>query len=466
MVPTKKPIETLFIFFTILFLALISHLLYIQVMKGDALAKDTRNRRVIQREATAQRGRIFDRNGILLAETDDSRKRYYPKGALFAHVVGYADSVYGKSGLEASFNKELIGAPGNFFEKISETLWGKGQVGNDLVLTLDAALQQVAYDALGSRQGAVVAVNPQNGDILAVVSRPGFEPNNLQRDWARLLEDGGAPFLNRVTQGLYPPGSVIKPLLAVAALESQTLKDGETFLCQGRTIIDGYAISCDKEKAHGQLTLSEALVVSCNVSFAHLGDRLGEEVFYEYIEKLLLTQALELPLPTVAGRFPVENPKRADLVENSIGQGKALVTPLHMAMMAATIGNHGVMMKPRLISVVKTREGRRLASSEAEVLVSPISLSVARKVTEMMVEAVNSGTAKGAKIEGISVAGKTGTADNPGGEAHGWFIGFAPAERPRIAVAVIVENGGYGGVVAAPIGQKVMSQALKPFIMR
>ncbi len=461
MIFIEKSIKSLFIFFCVALVIIISYLVYIQVYLGESLANDSRNRRVAQKESNFIRGRILDRNGEILAETNDEKERIYPRGDLFAHVIGYVDSIYGKSGLEAHFDGELLGLKGTkFHTRLLDRFFKRPTIGNDLVLTLDARLQQVAYDALGDNKGAVVAINPKSGEILACVSKPGFDPNILQDEWSRLLKSDDAPFLNRATQGLYPPGSSIKPVVAAAALENKVITDSDRFLCDGREIINGYEITCVEKEKHGEINLIQAMALSCNITFASIGASIGETRFYEYIKGFMLLDTFELPIPVKAGRLPPGGAERADLIENSIGQGKVLATPLHMALIASTFANNGVMMKPRLVSSVRSREGRRITSYPSEVLNAPVAPDVARKISEMMIEVVRYGTGKRAQIDGIIVAGKTGTAENPGGGDHAWFIGFAPAGNPEIAVAVVVENGGYGGVLAAPIGRKVIIKAL------
>jgi len=419
-----------------------------------------------------RRGRILDHRGAVLAFSERRGERVlrlYPYGPAFAHVVGYSDPKFGASGLEAAANAHLNGAMAG-----SLPAWGKlghqlltrdrNPRGQDLALTLDAELQLLAVQRLGSKRGAVVLLDPRDGALRVLVSRPAFDPNRVS---AGLFRTGhpGTPLLNRATQGLYPPGSTFKVLTAALALE-KGFKG--TLACPA----DGYATSSryrkirDHEyyaarragrvwKGHGNLNLGTALAKSSNVFFARLGVEYGHAAFFRNLGLFHFDHRIGLyssPSGTWAmstGRIPeIATSDQYGLAQASIGQGKILVTPAHMALITAAIANRGLAMRPRLVA---TDPPVRLARF--------MSAAGARRLAGMLRKVVTQGTGRSIDGEGPPIAGKTGTAQNPRGAAHSWFIGFAPADRPALAVAVMVEHGGYGSMTAAPIARDLLVRA-------
>lgn len=419
-----------------------------------------------------QRGRILDARGVVLAESQEvagSVYRFYPYGPVFAHAVGYAQPRFGASGLEAAANVFLNGGE-------PETLgdWGaigkhllvqdKRPRGRDLTATLDARLQVMAVEALGERRGAVVLLRPDDGALLVLASTPAYDPNQI--DGALFAgTDPAAPMLNRALQGLYPPGSVFKVIPAALALDAglggplDCPAEGFTTSARYNRIRDHEYYSARRDGrawgGHGRIDLGRALAKSSNVYFAQLGVQLGHDAYAGARERFLFNTELPVAGPGAGvvrlrtGRLPViADSDRYGLAQAAIGQGRVLATPGHMAMIVAAIANDGVAVRPRLI-----------ATDPPVILGQWFSADTAARLRKLMRRVVTEGTGRGIETPTLPIAGKTGTAQNPHGESHSWFIGFAPAERPRLAVAVLVENSGYGSVVAAPIARDLLLKA-------
>ncbi|MDT8901500.1 peptidoglycan D,D-transpeptidase FtsI family protein [Anaeroselena agilis] len=443
------------------------YLSYIQVIEGDYLAGHPLNRRTAAAAEKVERGTIFDRRGEKLAYSEkDGQGRYvrrYPYGAVAAHVVGYSSPRYGQSGAESAFNGELSGManPERRFGPITG-LW-TAKAGNNVTLTIDGRLQETAYKALGNRRGAVVAIAPRSGAVLVMVSRPAFDPEALDDDWKEIVGAAGSPLLNRAAQGLYPPGSTIKVLVADAALTEKITDKRKTYDCQGSLKIGpDYVLHEANDVAHGKVDLEEALAVSCNVTFGRLSLELGRNGMAKAFDRFAFSRPLGGDIAEVSSRLPdFGRLGDGDLAQTGIGQGSLLVTPLRMAMLAATFANRGTLLKPFLVSRVTAPDGAVLRQFGSTEFAAPTSPATAAEVSRMMQQVVSGGTGYAARVAGVKVAGKTGTAENPHGASHAWFIGFAPADAPEIAIAVVVENGGSGGEAAAPIARQVIARALR-----
>ena len=447
---------------------LIIYISYVQIFEQDFLKGHSLNRRNIEAASMIPRGQILDRNGekLAISRSDKDEKgrfrREYPLGRLTAHVVGYDSAQYGKTGIESAFNGYLSGL--NSADRSMGPLsrfWG-AKTGNNVVLTLDASLQRIAYQALGNHRGAVVALDPRTGAVLAMVSKPSFEPANLASEWESVSKAGDSPLLNRAVQGLYPPGSTIKVMIAEAALSQKIASSNSFFDCSGTLPIGrDYILSEDHQAAHGHISLKKALAVSCNITFGRLALELGKNNIENTFERYGFKKTLAADLQESACQLPkFNNLSDGDLAQLGIGQASLLVTPLHMAMLAEVFANHGIMMKPYLVQSVVAVDGTLIEQYEPQKWLIPSKPDYAEQIAEMMVETVAEGTGSAAQIQGMKVAGKTGTAENPHGASHAWFIGFAPADNPRIAIAVIIENGGSGGGVAAPAARQIFIQAL------
>lgn len=428
------------------------------------MARNQYNRRQWAREENTIRGTIYDRNGVIIAETiDDNQQllRSYPFGNLYSHVVGYSHQQYGRAGIEAQYNNQLMGYTSEgTVARLRDRIIGEHYKGNHIYLTLNHQLQQRALELIQWKTGGIVALNPSTGEILAMVSAPDYNPNTLNDDWSRLVEDNRSPLLNRVTTGLYPPGSSFKPVIAAAILEAGDVETN--YDCTGSIVIDGYTLSDLNPRGHGPLDLRRSLVVSCNTNFARMAQELGEEKIVDIAKRFKIGSDLKADFNTSDSsmKYP-EGMSATDLAAVAIGQGKLQMSPLHMAMIAATIANDGVMMEPRIIREMITPEGRveDYISINGETIVSS---EIASEVRTMMVAVVEEGTGWNARIPGIGVGGKTGTAENTTGVTHGWFIAFAPADNPQIAVAVLLESEGQtGGASAAPIARELIRFAIE-----
>lgn len=477
----------------LLFGALFVNLNYIQVVRARALAGNPLNRRQILREYEIERGLILAGSGQgepiaqSVATSDELEYlREYPDGPLWAPVTGYSSFLFGRAQLEERFNDELLGrVPPLITRNLADLLDGRDRPGDSLVTTLQPAVQRAARDALGARKGAVVALNPKTGAVLALWSYPSYDPNTLashdvaatQAAWERLSADPDKALLNRATQELYPPGSTFKLVTAAAALE-QGISPLAAFpdpvqadLPQTTADIGNFGGgTCNGGRP---ITLSEALARSCNTTFAQLGLRLGASALVAQAERFGMNREWDFQLRYAPSRIPKELDPPAT-AQSAIGQRDVQVTPLQMAMIAGAIGNGGVLMTPRIVGLIQDYASRPVREFPATRLAfddggSPqvMSPANARTLREMMVGVVSGGTGQGAAIPGVRVAGKTGTAQTAQGRAPTvWFVGFAPADDPRVAVAVVIENGGgvgneaTGGRLAAPIAKAVLEAAL------
>lgn len=437
------------------FLGMILLHFYWGAIAAPRLAMHPANPRSAERVAWVKKGRILDRSGTVLVEsrlTPSGYVRAYPQGGSeFLHVVGYDSPVYKQTGIERAFYGQLLGA-----SKHLQVGWNGVEADSspsDVQLTLDAGLQRLAQRLLRGKRGAAVVLDPRTGEILALASSPSFSPEGLEEKWQDLVQDEDKPFINRATAGLYPPGSAFKVFTLSAALANGTVSSDDVFTCKGKEKVAGTTVVCHQKGGHGRISLRKAFTESCNIAFAKIGVRLGAERFERMAQALLLGQRIDLPLPTESARIPQgEKMTPAMLAECSFGQGALLVTPLQLTLLVAAIANGGVMVEPYL---VESRESR-VQSPESRVLPADI----ANQVRDLMVAVVDEGTGRPARIAGVKVAGKTGTAENPQGPPHAWFLAFAPADSPQVAVGVIVENAGWGATVAAPIARRLVEAVL------
>jgi len=413
-------------------------------------------------EEKIKRGNIVDRNDKVLAYSekneDETYRRLYNYGNLYSHIIGYSYRSYGKVGLELEYNNTLLDISENLSINEIKNIVNPSSEGNDLRLTIDHEIQEYTREALNGRKGAVVALNPKTGEIYSMVSLPDFNASNLNEDWNSIMENKDSPFLNRATSGLYPPGSSFKIVPTVGILNNTSID--QDYNCTGSTTIDGYTLNDYSKDGHGQIDLKTALAKSCNTYFAEKGVSLGKEELVGVAEKFYINKKIPFDLPTSVSKLPT-NLGKTDLAATSIGQGKLLATPLNMALVSASIANDGKMMKPILVKNVISPRGNVIKTKHPEVLSEVTSEENAEKVKDMMVEVVNSGTGKNASLNSIQLAGKTGTAENASGKSHAWFTGFAPAEDPRVAIAVILEeDGNTGGKTAAPLARDIVSNIL------
>jgi peptidoglycan glycosyltransferase len=481
----NSPIRRLATVAGVMFALLLSSTSYIQFVQADSLNQRPGNSRTLYKEFGRERGPILVAGQPVAesVEVDDAYdyQRRYPEGTEYAAVTGYYSLVYGASAIEKAEDGYLSGTADQlFYRRLADLFTGRQPQGASVQLTLSAKAQQAAWDALGNQRGAVVAIEPSTGKILAMVSKPSYDPNILSshdrteviKAWETLNEDPSRPLENRAIAGrLYPPGSVFKLVTAAAALESgrytpDSLLDGpaELDLPQTSTTLpNDFSGACS---GSGKVTLSDALRISCNTAFGSLGMELGTEAILSQSEAFGFDHALNIPLSVTPSSFPVD-PSQAQLAQSAIGQFDVRVTPLQIAMISAAIANGGILMQPNLVDSISDANLEVIRREQPEVLAEPISALTAAQLTSMMVEVVKHGTGTRAKISGVQVAGKTGTAQQGAGDPpHAWFTGFAPADNPQIAVAVVVEDGGTlgrnasGGRSAAPIAKTVMQAVI------
>jgi len=456
---------------------------YWQVMEAQALTNHPGNPLVQAAARNAPRGRIIDASGAEVASNvrgpNGERTRSYPEAAM-APIVGYQSLVFGTSGLERTYDAELtglkpLGPAGDVLRKFFSDPYDP----SDLYLSVDLRLQQAAMAALGDERGAIVAIEPATGRILALVSAPTFDPNRLVdplggRDYlASLRGQRGSPLLNRATQGRFVPGSVFKIVTAIAGLGSGAIRRETTYASQPQEYFDGFRVegfsirdSPRTFQTDHPLDLIEAIEVSSNIYFAHVGLDTGPDVLLEWAGRLGFGASIDFELPTASsqvngGDGPLFGfTDSVELANAAYGQAETLVTPLQMALVAACVASDGLLMKPTLVDrlVAESGQERRVAPS---VVRQVMTAGDAETITQAMVTAVEGEFGEsftgGAKVPGVTTAGKSGTAEvSDTGRPHSWFIGFAPAEQPRIAIAVIVERAGAGRDVAVPIGGDLM----------
>lgn len=476
----QKSIKKLGILFIILAMALVFNLSYLQVFGQEKLVENPANTRRLIEEYGIARGRIITADGLVVAESVKAEepfeyKRSYPGGSLLSHIVGYDSPQFGRSGLEEYYNDYLLGRkpPRGWVEEMTSDL----EQGNDLTITIDSEVQAAAAQALGRQKGAVIAMDPKTGGVLAMYSWPTFDPNALvsqERDaegdpaadaaMLSYIQDPASPLLNRASMGLYAPGSSFKVVTASAGIESG-FPPATTYNCPGVWPVGGSQVTNygDPPTDFGVQNMDQALTRSINTYFAQLATDMGAEALVRYAERFGMNGIPPLDYPALAASS-IPQPGQMDAVDlawSGAGQAELLMTPLQLCLVGCALANDGKTMLPHLMKDIR-REDNILERFGAGEWRSPISPETAGEVLEMMVHVVESGTGTEAAISGVTVAGKTGTAEVEGKPPHTWFLGIAPAENPTVVVAVVVENsGGSGGAVAAPIARDVLEAALK-----
>ena len=473
----NAPLRRVAISVLVLFTLLIINVNYIQVVRSDELRNDPGHTRVLAEEYGRERGAIIvSGNEIARSVPTDDRLEYlrqYPDGPTWAAVTGYYSVIFGNWMMERAENQILAGTdPRLTFRRLTDLFTGRDPQCGDVVLTLDPAVQQAAMSGLEGVTGAVVALDPGTGAVLGMASTPTYDPNELSshdpaaiRAYMEELEAREIdPRRNRAIQERYPPGSVFKVIVSAAALEDGLDPETEIpapdvlTLPNTRTELEnfgGSACAGDEEQP-----LIDALTISCNTAFAQLGIELGEDRIRETAERFGLTgEQLEIPLE-VAGSTIGDIADDAQLGVSSIGQQDVVMTPLQAAMIAAAVANDGDLMQPYMVDHVRAPDLTVIDRTQPAVLSEAVSADVAEDLTTMMRSVVENGSGRAAQLPGVAVAGKTGTAENAGPD-HNWFIGFAPADDPEIAVAVFVANGGgTGGDISAPIAREVLAAYL------
>ncbi len=447
------------------------------VFEQEDLEGHAANRRPLLEQLRIPRGDIVARDGTVVAHSNASGSgsnriytRTYPEDNLFAHALGYSYIERGQAGLERSRDDELTGDK-NEFTSLFDELLSRSREGDDVHTTLDPDAQREAIAALGGQPGSVVALEPSTGRVRVMVSLPDYSPNDVPDNFSELNQAEGSPILNRATQGRYPPGSTMKVVTAAAALDSGEYEPSSIVDGSSPKTISGAPLTNSGGADFGPIPLTTALTNSVNTVWAEVGEELGSETMYEYMERFGFNTEPPLDYPrnqmTPSGVFGengelLDQDDPVDVGRVAIGQERLQVTPLQMAMVAAAVGNEGVLMQPRLTDRVVDKDGRVTDRVEPEEEERVISEESAAQLADMMADVVNEGTGTAAALSGIQVAGKTGTAEvDAGASNQAWFIAFAPVEEPQMAIAVTVERtSGQGGTVAAPIAKRVLEVLL------
>jgi peptidoglycan glycosyltransferase len=448
--------------FVIFMLAVIGNEIYFVYAESETVINNSYNPR---QELLAQkniRGQIISADGQTLAQTvrgeDGNEERYYPYANLFAHVVGY--STKGKTGVEYLGNMAMLNSNASIGEKIQNEITSQKNIGDNVVTTLNVEVQKAAYDALGAYDGAIVVTEPSTGKIIAMVSKPDYDPNEIAEIWDDLVNDNeSSVLLNRATQGLYPPGSTFKIITALAYYRQNNGDvSGYNYQCNGSFTYNGDKINCYHGSSHGSVDFKRSFEKSCNSSFANIGISLDLTKLEDTCEDMLFNQNLNLPYTTAQGSYVLGTSADSyDIMQTSIGQGKTQISPLQLNMITSAIANDGVLMTPYIIDRIENYNGATVKQYTPEKYGVLMTNEESAFLTDLMIGVVENGTATKLKGLDYTAAGKTGSAEFSVDktDSHAWFTGFAPAENPQVCVTIIVEGAGSGGEYAVPIAKRV-----------
>ena len=491
-----KNIRNVMVIFLFCFIALISYMVYFQIFKGPEIAEMPGNIRLVAKRNEVLRGNIYDRDGEILASStridELSQDRQYVYGDLYTHSIGYVDDRYGVSGLEDEFDSELIkySGTGNTLRKFLSEFSLKNlinnkdeieiqikkeeekeKIGNSIVTTLNTKAQKAAYDALGDEKGAAVAIDPRTGEILAMVSKPTYDPGDVKSAIENATNENSEEgyLINRAVDGLYPPGSVFKTITLAAALENDPSVANRIFQDNGKIVFpDNRELNNYMKQAHGAINLRKAFSVSSNVVFGTLAMEMGNEKLRSMAERFGFNSVVPaVGTSIVKSQFPtLEDYEIGSIAQSGIGQGSVLATPMQMALMVSAVANDGMLMQPKLVNKIVDSEGnvvKEISSKELKQVIQPETSAIIRDYMKTLVEGK---TYYGwDTLQYYGAGGKTGTADYnlpDGSEAvpHGWFVSIAPADNPEIAVAVIVENGENGVKLPAIVAGQIIDAVL------
>jgi len=447
----------------LLFLGMIVYFSTYSVSHEEELINNSFNSRQQLLVEQNRRGSILSRDGDVLARTVENEAgkdvREYPYQNLFSHTVGYTGN--GKYGIEAQANYDLLQAHITTTEKIQNDINGDKNPADNVITTLDLELQQAASDAMGMYKGAIVVTNPKTGEILAMVSKPDFDPETIAEKWDEYVNDSqSGVLLNRATQGLYPPGSTCKIVTTLEYIrENPDSYMNYSYTCKGKLVHGDDTISCYHGSVHNAVDLTKSFAKSCNTSFANIGLTFDRTSYKNTAEQLLFNS--ELPVQFLYGKSNMsidENTPDSDLMQNAIGQGKTLVSPFHLNLITQAVANDGILMKPYLISQVISADNEIIKDFKPEEYGALMTETESGILKSLMREVVLTGTAKKFNDASYTVAGKTGSAEfnSVKSDSHAWFTGFAPVEDPEIAVTVIIEGAGSGGDYAVPMARRVL----------
>lgn len=456
----KNSIRRIFwVLATCLFL-LLYYLGSLLLLQREAIASNPYNPRLRSEDPLVRRGDILDCNGIVLAESvlDENGLyvRQYPMAETAVHITGYSSR--GKTNIEAYKNFEMMTLDNEISQRIGQIFGNEVLQGNHVSLTIDYELQKLAGELLGDAKGSIVVMEPSTGKILALQSYPTFDPNTLNEDWTALNQNEDSPFLNRTTQGLYPPGSTFKIITALSIMRNVENWQDITYNCQGIAYFEDKVIRCYDEVSHGELGLHDAITHSCNTYFAHMA---VNEMSAELLAETMVDSGIHADFDFSSAKSKNQtslsgNSTESELVETSIGQGKTSVTPLYMAMLLSGVANDGIMMQPYLVDHIENADGDEMKHSVPKKITEIASVEETKVLKEMLQSVVDNGTGVQSKISGLSVAGKTGTAQNATENDHSWFVAMAPVEAPEVVVCVMIENRDRDGS-AVPIAKQILS---------
>ena len=457
----KELIRVTYLFVGV-FLAMMGYMVYFNVVRSKDIINSPYNVRLDSMADRVVRGKILDRDGNVLAETevdeDGDEKRVYPYGELYAHVVGYHSK--GKSGLESAENFNLLTSNAFFVEKFVKEFQEEKNVGDSVVTTLDTNLQQAAYNALGSYKGAVVVMEVSTGKILSMVSKPDFDPNTIGKNWESITTGEESVLLNRVTQGAYAPGSVFKLVTTLAYMRENNAYANYSYTCESEIEHEGTTIHCAKNRKHGEEDLMTSLANSCNTSFCNIGLTLNITKFQNTAKELLFNSKLPSVLPYSQSKFQLEtNASSAEVMMTSIGQGKTQMSPYHMALITSAIANGGILMEPYLVDHIENYTGSVIDKNMPHKYAELMTSEEAAQLKEYMMAVVTSGTATALNGQSYSIAGKTGTAEYSSDKekAHSWFAGFTNVDNPDLAICVVVESADNSGMSAVTVTKKILN---------
>jgi penicillin-binding protein A len=477
----NKPIRRVAFVALMMFALLLANGTYMMIFRQDSLAAQPQNRRVRDAEFAQNRGAILAAGKVEMAKTVPSKDRFkyqrvYPNGELYAPITGFYSYDRASSALERSYNAQLAGTDDALFvRRLIDMATNKTPKGATVQTTIVPKIQKAATDALGNQKGAVVALDPKTGAVLAMVTSPTYDPNDIAshdieaagKTYDRLASDPQHPLTNRAAREIYPPGSTFKLVTAAAALAdgktpNSMVESPDRLRLPGTRVYLSNSTNCGGTK----ITMTQALEVSCNTAFANLGLEMGASKLREQAQLFGFDRRHLADLGGVASQFP-DKLNEAQLALSSIGQYDVAASPLQMAMVSAAIANDGVLMDPYIVSSVRSADLKPIQTHKATDLSTAMTADNAKDLQQMMLQVVNEGTGRNAQIPGVEVAGKTGTAQSdPKRKPFAWFTSFAPVDNPAIAVAVIVEDANIprsdiaGGRVAAPIAKSVMQAAL------
>jgi penicillin-binding protein A len=472
----NRQIVKLFGLILVLYALLFGFTSYWSVFDSSSLKANTANRRPLLEEQQIHRGSILADDGTVIARSTPQGKgnnkiyvRHYPQGSLFGNPIGYSFVDRGRVGTELAHNDELVGNKTEFLSVLDE-LQGHAQVGDTLTSSLDPAGQRAAVDGLAGRRGSVVAMVPSTGEIKAMVSIPEYDPNDVENNatFRRLNTEDSAPLFNRATQAGYPPGSTMKVVTATAALDSGDFTPDSVLSGRSPQVIDGVPLSNSGGEQFGDIDMTTALTNSVNTWWAQVGEKLGKDTMFKYMDRYGFNAKPRLDYPgfqlaasgVYDGNRLLGPGDPIDIGRVAIGQERLRVTPLQMAEVAATVANKGDLTEPRLWSKVTDPDGR-VTHLDPSHQSSVMSEDTASTLNTMMQSVVNEGTGTAGAVSGVDVAGKTGTAEISNGVNDAWFIGFAPADDPQIAISCIVEHtSGFGGPTCGPIFKSVAEALL------